>query len=394
MTEKKSIKHKIFRVIQIGYKEDIPSRAFDIFIAAVIIINIAVMTLETFSQLSPAMPIFRGIEIATVVIFCMEYILRIWTADCLYPEESKGKAIVKFLLSFDGIVDLLTILPFFFLSGFVVFRMLRVVRIFHLFRINAQYDSFNVIKTVLLDKKNQIMSSVFILMILMLASSIGIYSAEHEAQPEAFQNAFSGIWWSVSALLTVGYGDIYPITVMGKIMAILTAFMGVGVVAIPTGIISAGFVEQYTRLKNVTTVFDESDLRFVTVNITPDHNWNGITVKDASLPKGLAIALILRDEEVIIPKDDVLILEGDKAILVAENFGESVEHELKEVIIHSNHPFVGHAIKTLDISRLTTIITIKRGNEFILPSGKTTIEAEDCLVVYSKADDVNRWMAI
>lgn len=129
----------------------------------------------------------------------------------------------------------------------VIFRMLRVARIFHLFRLNAKYDSFNIITTVLYEneKRNQIISSVFIVFILMLASSLCMYSVEHEAQPTVFRNAFSGIWWSMSTLLTVGYGDIYPVTTLGCIMAICIAYLGVGAVAIPTGIISAGFVEQY-----------------------------------------------------------------------------------------------------------------------------------------------------
>ena len=127
---------------------------------------------------------------------------------------SKSRATIRFLVSFDGIVDLLTIIPAFFLSGFVIFRMLRVARVFHLFRLNAKYDSFNVITTVLYEKRNQIISSVFIVLILMLASSLCMYSVEHDAQPEVFRNAFSGIWWSMSTLLTVGYGDIYPITTL------------------------------------------------------------------------------------------------------------------------------------------------------------------------------------
>lgn len=127
---------------------------------------------------------------------------------------SKSRATIRFLVSFDGIVDLLTIIPAFFLSGFVIFRMLRVARVFHLFRLNAKYDSFNVITTVLYEKWNQIISSVFIVLILMLASSLCMYSVEHDAQPEVFRNAFSGIWWSMSTLLTVGYGDIYPITTL------------------------------------------------------------------------------------------------------------------------------------------------------------------------------------
>lgn len=127
---------------------------------------------------------------------------------------SKSRATIRFLVSFDGIVDLLTIIPAFFLSGFVIFRMLRVARVFHLFRLNAKYDSFNVITTVLYEKRNQIISSVFIVLILMLASSLCMYSVEHDAQPEVFRNAFSGIWWSMSTLLTIGYGDIYPITTL------------------------------------------------------------------------------------------------------------------------------------------------------------------------------------
>ena len=188
-------KKRIFDIIQIGNRGDVPSFMFDMFIVTVIFLNILVTFLETFEQLSSLFGIFGVIDAVTIGIFCVEYLLRIWTADLLYPDSGKKMSRLRFLCSFDGIVDLLTILPFFFLSGFIVFRMLRVVRILRLFRINAQYDSFNVIKTVLVEKRNQIMSSVFIIIVLMLASSLGMYSAEHSAQPEAFSNAFSGIWW-------------------------------------------------------------------------------------------------------------------------------------------------------------------------------------------------------
>ena len=244
------MKKKIFNIIQIGDKSNRISRAFDFFITIVIISNILVTFLETFEQLSFLSGFFCGMEYVIIFIFCIEYILRIWTADYLYPGMTPGWARLKFLRSFDGIVDLLTIVPVFFLSGFVIFRMLQVARIFHLFRLNAKYDSFNVITTVLYVKRNQIISSVFIVLILMLASSLCMYSVEHPAQPEFFCNGFSGIWWSMSTLLTVGYGDIYPLTTLGRIMAICIAYLGVGVVAIPTRIISAGFVEQYQRKSN------------------------------------------------------------------------------------------------------------------------------------------------
>ena len=317
---KKPLRRRIFDIIQIGNKDDLISRSFDWFIVTVIILNILTVFLDTFEELAFLKPVFRVTEIVTISVFCIEYILRIWTADMLYPEKKPFAARLRFLRSFDGVVDLLTILPFFFLSGFIVFRMLRVVRIFHLFRVNAHYDSFHVITTVLTEKKNQIISSVFIIIVLMLASSLGMYSVEHEAQPGAFRNAFSGIWWSVSTLLTVGYGDIYPITVIGKLMAICIAFLGVGVVAIPTGIISAGFVEQYTKNQHSDVRF--SDIREVgEILVDKKSGFNGMKVREAAEKYNMKILVILRGELTVIPVEelkmkpnDILIVKSEKII--------------------------------------------------------------------------------
>ncbi|MBR6101698.1 MAG: ion transporter [Ruminococcus sp.] len=315
MDEKKTFKRRVFDIIQIGYKGDLPSCIFDIFISVVIILNILAMTLETFESLSPAAPVFEAIELFTVAVFCVEYILRLWTADMLYPQYGKITSRLRFLISYDGIIDLLTILPFYFLSGFIVFRMLRVVRIFRLFKINTQYDSFNVITAVLKERRKQIISSVFIILILMLASSIGMYSAEHNAQPGVFENAFSGMWWSISTLMTVGYGDIYPVTVMGKLMAIFTAILGVGVVAIPTGIISAGFVEQYRK--------DEfSDVHYPDVShigeLVADEasGFIGKTVGELTDTHSFRVLVLLRGELTVIAMENTHICEGD--ILVVE----------------------------------------------------------------------------
>ena len=378
------MKERIFRIIQIGNKEDIPSRTFDIFIATVIILNIVSMFLETFSQLDRFQYLFGAIENVTLLIFCIEYLLRIWTSDLLYPDVNKGKAVLKFLISFDGIIDLLTILPFFFLTGFVAFRMLRVVRIFHLFRINIQYDSFNVITSVLKEKANQIISSVFIIIMLMLAASIGIYSAENPVQPDKFENAFSGIWWSVSAVLTVGYGDIYPITLAGKIMAIITSFLGVGVVAIPTGIISAGFVEHYSKLKQLNALNNESSLNFVTIRINKKHDWKNLLISDTHLPAGIAIALIIRGEDVIIPKGDVRIQENDRVILAAEMYVDEMGLKLTERIIDEDDDWVDLRVCDLDISRLTTIVSIQRRHAMIIPTGDTHIREGDKVILYTK----------
>lgn len=141
------MKEKIFNIIQIGDKSNRVSRMFDIFITITIVANILTTFMQTFRELSFLSEVFRVVEYITIVIFCIEYVLRIWTAEYLYPDRSRSGARLRFLVSFDGVVDLLTIIPAFFLSGFVIFRMLRVARIFHLFRLNAKYDSFNVITT-------------------------------------------------------------------------------------------------------------------------------------------------------------------------------------------------------------------------------------------------------
>ena len=303
--------------MQISKKDDAPSMAFDIVLVLVIFANISAMFLQTFSSLSDYHNICKTVEYVTVGFFCVEYVLRIFTADFLYPDKNKLRAVGRFLFSFDGIVDLLTIIPAFFLTGFVVFRMLRVVRIFHLFRINSQYDSFNVIKNVIFNKRNQIFSSIFIIVILMLASSLGIYSVEHEAQPNVFENAFSGIWWSVSAMLTVGYGDIYPITPVGQIMAIFIAFLGVGVVAIPTGIISAGFVEQYQKDQNADVEHPDID-KVGEILVTNENKLAGLTVSELKMEYDTNVYIILRDELTVLATDSTKLRENDIVIISSD----------------------------------------------------------------------------
>lgn len=309
VSEKK--RKRIFEIIQIGNREDFPSRAFDIFIVTAIVLNIAVLILDTFDQLSAYDGVFRTVEIVTILIFCVEYALRIWTADLLYPEEKKkSRAILKFIFSFDGLVDLLTILPFFFLSGMGAVRFLRVARIFHLFRINTQYESFQVITSVLKEKRNAILYSVFIIVVLILASSLTMYSVEHTAQPEAFKNAFSGIWWSVSTVFTVGYGDIYPVTVLGRVMGVIITFLGVGAVAIPTGILSAGFVEHYSRMQRSVEAaeYKNSSAVILADKASP---YAGRRVKEIEEMNAVCVTALIRGELVIVPEDTVRIEEGD-----------------------------------------------------------------------------------
>ena len=380
-------KKRIFDIIQIGYAGDVASRTFDIAITAAIIINLFIAIFDTFEQSIPYQPVLDVIEWITVIGFTIEYILRVWTAEYLYPNKCTGIARIKYIFSGSGI-DLLSFLPnylpVFFPAGAVAFRMFRVIRILRIFRVNSYYDALNVITEVIRRKRDQILSSVFIIVMLIIASSLCMYSLEHEAQPEVFKNAFSGIWWSVSTLLTVGYGDIYPVTVLGKMFSIIITFLGVGMVAIPTGILSAGFVEQYSLIKKSTDYLMEKELKFIKLIITKDHNWNEKKVCELSLPRGLILAAVLRNGETLMPKGDMKLFEGDCVVIGARDCDVNVDVNLKQVELREHHPWVGHKIKELDISRHTLIVMIRRGDNAIVPNGDTLIKSGDIVFVFSK----------
>ena len=372
-----------------GQLNDLPSRSFDIFIAITICLNLFVTIFGTFDEAEPYKKILYGIELITVIVFIVEYMLRIWTAEYLEPQKTKLQATKNFVFSFFGIVDLITIVVFFLpfaSSGLVAFRMLRVVRILNLFKLNKYNDSLKIITEVLKEKRGQIYSSIFIIVVLMIASSLMMYSIENRVQPDVFENAFSGIWWSVSTLLTVGYGDIYPITVAGKLMAIVISFLGVGLVAIPTGIISAGFVEHHTKLKTQTSYMDETNIRFIVIKITSKHSYVDKKIKEINMPQGLIISTIIRDEQPLLPSGDITIEKGDRIVVAAEGFKDDVGIKLKEITIKEEHPWVGSTIKSLDISRQTLIIVIRRKNKIIIPQGDTVIQNGDIIVVYTKKD--------
>lgn len=380
-----SVKKRVFEIIQIGNRTDVPSLCFDIFIVFVILLNISITFLQTFDEMERYAGVMGDLEFITMAVFLAEYVLRLWTADCLYPEKKFPGAVLGFVLSFYGVVDLMTILPyflpFFIPNGAVAFRMLRVVRILRLFKINSRYDAFNVITEVLKDKKNALVSSIFMVLVLMMASSLCMYGLEHEAQPENFSNAFSGIWWSVSTLLTVGYGDIYPITIGGRMMAIVIAFLGVGMVAVPTGIMSAGFVEYYTRIKVGNYSRHEAD--FITLNIAQGHPFAGRQLKDLELPRGLYPAVVLRGEDVYTPHGSLQVMSGDGLLLGAMGTSPTA-CRIEEVCLETGHPWIGSRIKDLDISRRTFIIMVKRGNKNICPRGSTVLREDDVVLILEK----------
>ena len=383
-----ALRRRLFKMVSVGVVDDFINTFYDIISTAALILNLTVTVLNTYEYMRTNYGyILEGIEAATVGFFALDYILRLYTANLLYPNHDELRSAIKYMLSFSGIVDLWSFLPYylptFFPAGAAVFNMFRVARIFRLFRINAYYDSLNVITEVLLRKRQQIMSSFFIILVLMLASSLCMYSIENPAQPEVFTNAFSGIWWAVSTLLTVGYGDIYPITTAGKIFGIIIAFLGVGIVDIPTGIISAGFVEQYSRLQNIGSKEDE-EVHFIKLRLEKHDKWVGKRIIDLSLPSGMIVALIRRGDEVIIPRGSVRLAENDTVVLVADSVKDDKPVFMREVIVRRGHPWNGQLIQDLNISRQTFIVMIRRDDKSMIPRGDTVLHENDSVILYPK----------
>lgn len=209
-------------------------RAFDLMIQALIIVSLVTFSLETLPDLSDAARrALRSIEVVTVAIFTLEYLLRIAIA-----ERKLG-----FVFSFFGIIDLLSILPFYITSG-IDLRSLRAVRLLRLFRVFKLVRYNNAIRRfhrALLIAREELILFLIVAILLLYFAAVGIYYCEHAAQPERFASVFHSLWWAVATLTTVGYGDVYPITVGGKIFTFVVLLVGLGVVSVPAGLVASAF---------------------------------------------------------------------------------------------------------------------------------------------------------
>lgn len=211
-------------------------KTFDLFIQAIIVISLVSFTIETLPDLSPTTRTFlRGIEIVSVTIFTVEYLARVLVA-------SNRPA---FIFSFFGIIDLLAILPFYLgmgldLRSLRAFRLLRLVRIFKLARYSAAARRFH---RAFLIAKEELALFLFATLIIIYLAAVGIYHFENPAQPEAFSSVFHSLWWAVSTLTTVGYGDIYPVTAGGKIFTFFILAAGLGIVSIPAGLVASALAK-------------------------------------------------------------------------------------------------------------------------------------------------------
>lgn len=248
------LKREIFEIIQPAGNGRIASRIFDFFIIALIFFSIASVFIMTFDISPKTAKLLIGLERTALVIFSAEYLLRIWTADMLYPDMPGWRARLRYVRSGMALIDLVAILPFYLPvvlpMNLVGIRAVRLVRLLRLFKLNRYTEALSAIGEVFRSRYREMLVSMFFVAILLVIASLLIYYAEHDAQPDKFSNAFSGLWWAVATLTTVGYGDICPVTMTGRLLGSVIALMGIGMVAIPTGIFSSGFIELLERKRS------------------------------------------------------------------------------------------------------------------------------------------------
>jgi len=225
--------------------------AFDLFITTLIVTNVCAVMLETVVWIEePWHSYFVGFELFSVAVFTLEYVLRLWscTADPRYSEPVRGR--LRYALSPLPLIDLLAVAPFYL--EFVAFdlrfvRALRLFRLFRIFKLARYADSMRTLGRVLRSRREELLVTLFVVVVLLVFASSAMYYVEREAQPEQFSSIPASMWWGVATLTTVGYGDVYPVTPAGRLLGAAIAILGVGLFALPTGILASAFSEELQK---------------------------------------------------------------------------------------------------------------------------------------------------
>lgn len=229
-------------------------RIFDLCLMALIILNVLAVALETVhSVYAPHKVQFRSFEIFSIVIFTIEYICRIYASDSAYPASGRTRSACKYIFSFAGLIDLASILPF-YLPMFVhldlrFLRVLRLARILRILKLKQFNNSIRLIYSVIREKKSELFVTCFFVLMFLFIAAFAMYYVEGSVQPDKFSSVFMSFWWAVATLTTVGYGDVYPVTNLGRLISGILALIGIGLVALPTGIIGAGFMAKINGRK-------------------------------------------------------------------------------------------------------------------------------------------------
>ena len=250
------LRKSLYRILETsaGKRRGI-SLLFNLVLITIITLNAVAIVLHTVPDYNRRFArLFHDFELFSVVFFSIEYLLRVWVCveNEKYHHPIWGR--VRYVFSTSAIIDILAIFPFYFslfATDLGVVRILRLFRIFRLFRISRYSQAFRMIQHVVADKKEELVLSIsFVVFMLIIISSV-MYYVEHSAQPDKFSSIPATMWWGVTAMTTVGYGDIHPITPLGKFLGGISAIIGIGLFALPTGILVSGFNEHIRNRKDL-----------------------------------------------------------------------------------------------------------------------------------------------
>jgi len=242
------LKYRVDKFLGLADPEDAVGKYFDIFLLGLIFLNLIAVALETVDSIFEQYFFwFRAFDTFSVAVFTVEYILRVWSCTVKEPYRHPFWGRLRFMLTPLALIDLLAIIPFYLplLSPQMrVGRALRLFRLFRVLKLNRYTDSLTILVQVLRLKQEELILSLFVLSILLAIASSLIYFAEHQAQPDAFSSIPEAMWWGTITLTTVGYGDVYPVTLIGRILGAILAILGIGLFALPAGILASGFAEE------------------------------------------------------------------------------------------------------------------------------------------------------
>ncbi len=247
------LKKKVFDILAISKERGSLSWYADIFIIALIIVNVAAILAQSVDRIYlPYKQYFYYFEVFSVVIFTVEYILRVWSANIDPKYKTPFWGNIRYALTPLAIIDFLAFFPFYL--SFVgidlrILRMLRIFRIFRLFKAARYMGALSMMHRVIVKKKEELVISLLFTLFLLTITSTLMYYVENSAQPDVFTSIPETMWWGIATLTTVGYGDVYPVTNAGQFLGGVIAIIGVGLFALPTGILAAGFSDELSRKK-------------------------------------------------------------------------------------------------------------------------------------------------
>ena len=359
-----TLRNKIFLFLEISTPEDRASYWFDMFMVVLILSNVAAIILETVDVISEAAgSFFYLFELFSVIIFTTEYIFRVWASvedpSGRYSSPFLGR--LRYILSPMAIIDLIAFLPFYLSTFFGVdLRILRLFRLLRLVKLTRYSPALNAVGATMVAQHRALTAAFLVMIMALLFSSSIMFVFENEVQPEKFSSIPTAMWWGMATLTTVGYGDVAPVTPMGQLFGIITMIIGIGMFALPTGIIATGFANEMEKLNFVV-------------------NWKLVSkvpfFRDMDVTNIGDIVSLLTPKTV--PPNYAVIKLGEKADGMYFIISGQLEVELStEAVILEAGQFFGEMGIINDSPRTATIVSIT-----------------ECKLLELKADDLRHMMS-